>query len=558
SEGIEKAANYIAEQFKSFGVEPAADGSYFQSFDMTTAKAMGACALSFPGGDSAYVVGRDFQPFSFSSSSEFSGGTVFCGYGIVAEEKEWDDFAKVSVKGRVAMILRDQPASWDADSALSPWHKTLRNKVYNAKDRGAVAVLIVNQKPAAGDVDELVHFHSRVSDAYGIPALHISRAVADAQLTRGGLDSLDDLQARLDGGQSASGVLGHILCRGNVEFKHETSKTHNVAGFIRGKGTHASECVVIGAHYDHLGIRRPMTRQFKDGKIVKDGMEPVIHNGADDNASGTSALIELARHFASQPSLNRSILFVAFTGEESGLHGSKYYIDHPLWPTDQTIAMINLDMVGRLDPVSRELTIFGTGTSPKFESMVNEAASRYDLVAATTADPGGRSDHAVFVRKDVPAMHFYSGAHPDYHKPSDTSDKINADGGARITTMVRDLTSALVSLDRRPAFVAVKPKAPEGDPDSTPSYRVVMGIAPGYVDDGKSGMPVDAVNPQGPADMAGIKKGDRIVSIAGRDVANIYDYMAATRGNEPGDVVEVVVIRGDQKMSLKVELAAAR
>ena len=155
-------------------------------------------------------------------------------------------------------------------------------------------------------------------------------------------------------------------------------------------------------------------------------------------------------------------------------------------------------------------------------------------------------------------MHFYSGAHPDYHKPTDTADKINAGGGARITAMVRDVAESLVRRNERPQFVEVKPKKPKGDPDAMPSYRVVMGIAPGYVEDGEPGMPVDAVNPNGPADLGGMKKGDRIVSIGDKEVVNIYDYMAATRGNKPGDTVKVVVVRGDERVTLQVTLAAAR
>lgn len=557
TEGIEQAAQYIAAQFREAGVLPASGESYFQTFEMTTEKQLGECMLTFPGQDAELKSNRDFMPFAFSSSAPFEGGVVFCGYGIVAEEQSRDDFENVDVEGRVAMIMRGQPASWDHVSDLSPWHKTLRNKVYNAKDRGAAAVLIVNQADDDGE-DELVEFSHHASDAYGIPAMHISRRVADAHLKRGGLASLRELQEKLDGGATASGVLGHVLCKGKVEFVQRSSNTHNVAGLIRGKGPHANECVVIGAHYDHLGVRQPMMRRFKDGKIVKDAARPEIHNGADDNASGTSALIELARYFAKQKALPRSMLFIAFTGEESGLHGSKHYIDHPLWPVADTIAMLNMDMIGRLDSSSKKLTIFGTGTSPVFESLVQDASSRHDLVPSTTPDPGGRSDHAVFVRKDVPAMHFYSGAHPDYHKPTDTADKINAGGGARITAMVRDVAESLVRRNERPQFVEVKPKKPKGDPDAMPSYRVVMGIAPGYVEDGEPGMPVDAVNPNGPADLGGMKKGDRIVSIGDKEVVNIYDYMAATRGNKPGDTVKVVVVRGDERVTLQVTLAAAR
>ncbi|MHC5111042.1 MAG: M20/M25/M40 family metallo-hydrolase [Planctomycetota bacterium] len=560
SEGIRLAAEYIAREMKKAGLRPGASDSFHQSFDMTTSRELGPCGLEFGIGEGTPVkakMGEDFIPFGFSSSDSFSGGAVFCGYGIVAEESGWDDFSKVPVEGKVAIILRGQPEVWEYHGDTNPWHKTLRNKVYNAKDRGAAAVLMVNQAPDEGEADELIPFASRGADAYGMPAMHISRKLADRLLQGGGAKSISELEAELEGFKPNSQNLGDVKLRGEVQFVQKSSATDNVIGLLKGSGPLSDEFVVIGAHYDHLGRRKPMMRKFKEGKIVEDKGGPMIHYGADDNASGTSGLIEIARILSGE-NLNRSVLFVAFTGEESGLHGSKHYIDHPAVPVEKTVAMLNMDMIGRLDANSRELTIFGTGSATEFDAMLEAATKGLDLTIGANASPGGRSDHAAFVRKGVPSMHFYSGAHPDYHKPTDTSDKINAGGGVQIVKLVARMAAAIANHPSTLTFVEVKPEKKEGDPDVLPTYRVVMGLAPGYVDDGKPGMQVDAVNPDGPADLGGMKSGDRIISISGKKVQNVYDYMAATRGNAAGDTVEVVVLREGKEIKLQVTLAAAR
>jgi C-terminal processing protease CtpA/Prc len=189
--------------------------------------------------------------------------------------------------------------------------------------------------------------------------------------------------------------------------------------------------------------------------------------------------------------------------------------------------------------------------------MVEKAGTAAGLSIATTGDPGGRSDHATFVRQKIPSLHFFSGQHPDYHKPTDDADKINAVGGVKIASLVHAIAGDIAALDAKPTFAEVK-TASSDQPTGTPTYRVVMGIAPGYGDDGKPGMAVEAVTPEGPADLAGLKTGDRIIRIGSKKVANIYDYMAATRGNKPGDLVDVVVLREEIEVALKVKLAPAR
>jgi hypothetical protein len=563
TEGIELAAEYIAERFAGYGLEPAGDhGTYFQTFPIALRRTLGADArLALAGETEVRELGRDFIPFSFSSSDEFSGGVVFCGYGIEAEEKSHDDFSGVDLNGQVALMLRGEPTSWVEENQGRPTrHAMFRNKVYNVRDRGAVAVLIVNQAPTEpGEADQLTEFRETGAEAYGLPAFHVSRGFAQTMLERGGLGSLEELQQRLDAGSFVSAPLGHVKVNGKADVQSQSAPTRNVVAMLPGSGPNSDECVVIGAHYDHLGIQRPMTRRFRGGELVRETHEPAIHHGADDNASGVAALLEIARIAAQERGRNRSLVFIAFTAEEIGLHGSTYYVGQPACDPAKTVAMLNMDMVGRMDPESQRVTVFGAKTGAGIEEVLMSEAARLGLTIETTTDGGGRSDHAPFIRKEIPAMHFFTGIHADYHQPTDTADKINAKGGAAITRLVAHVALDLANRPDRPAFQAVKvERRDQAASDSTPGYRVVMGLTPGYGEGDRPGLKVEAVTPEGPAEVAGMMGGDLIVKIDGKDVANIYDYMGALRKNKPGDRVEVVVIRGGEEKTLSVTLAPAR
>jgi hypothetical protein len=452
-------------------------------------------------------------------------------------------------------MFRGFPPSWNDDEVAVRRSAMLRTKVYNAKDRGALAVIFVNQAPDGVEPDELMPFDGESPDQYGIPAFHLHRAAADRALAAEGMGSLLELQEKLDAGGYLSRTLS-VRARGQSGLQKESTSSYNVAGLLRGEGPRADELIVVGAHYDHLGIRRPMSRRFKAGKLVREPREPQIHNGADDNASGTGALIEIARMMMAGPKPNRSILFIAFTGEEAGLHGSKRYVELPLHPLNQTVAMLNMDMIGRMPRGSGKVTVFGADPETDLGAVVARAAAAIGIEIEHAVDSGGRSDHAPFVARKVPSLHFYTGSHLDYHQPTDDAHKINARGGAKITRLVADVATSLATQEARPRFQASRKK---NEPEGTPStFRVVMGLTPNYVDDGKKGMLVDAVSLEGPAETAGMQGGDRIVEIGGQPVQNIYDYMAATRSNKAGDTVTVVVARDGRERTMQVTLAPAR
>jgi len=554
SPGLKLAAEYIAEQFEIVGLRPGGDyGSYFQTFEITLLREMtgeGSLAIE-EGGVGDLVQGRDFVPLAFSSNDEFTGDVVFCGYGIDAPERKHRDFAHRDLSGKVALMLRGEPDSWtDEDGYHSP-HASFRDKVYNARDRGAVAVVIVNQKPHEGEQDTLIPFDGRGAAQYGIPALHITRGVADRLLADGGMESLDALQDRLDTGGYASGVLSGVRVCGLAGLRTTCSPTSNVVGILEGEGPRAGEFVIVGAHYDHLGIQRPMLRKFKSGKLLTGELKPQIHNGADDNASGVSGLIEVAGLFSHARRPKRSIVFVAFTAEETGLQGSKYYVEHPSVPLDRTVAMLNMDMIGRLKPGSKVIQVFGADTGKELASILQAAGSSTGLEIATPASPASGSDHASFVRTGVVAMPFFTGYHSDYHKPSDDSDKINAPGGAKVVELVHEVAHQIANRDDELTFQ--EPRTRKESSDEMPTYRVVMGLTPNTGGDDKPGMLIEAVNPQGPADLAGMRAKDRIIRIGDKKIANIFDYMAALRGN----AVEGTVLRDGQEVALSVTLSGA-
>ncbi len=558
TEGLELAAKYIEAQYKEIGLRPAGDdGSFFQSFPITLARKLTENSYLTVATDSTpRQLKKDFVPFPFSSNQSFEGDVIFCGYGITATDKQHDDFVHVDAKDKIILMLRGKPADWSDEGGFMRDYGSFRNKIYNAKDRGAVAVLIVNQAPLSGHDGKLFDFDQHGASDYGIPAFHVSRAYAQTMLKLGGADSLEELQRRNDTSSYVSAALTNVKVSGHAAIEKKKAPTQNVVGLLSGSGPLKDEYVVIGAHYDHLGLTRPMMRKFKDGKIVREKSTPQIHNGADDNASGVSGLIEIARALSEKKGPRRGVLFVAFSAEETGLHGSNYYVKHPLVPQPDTVAMLNLDMIGRMPVNGNILEVFGANSGDTFEAYLTKAAKPLGIKIAPSPDTGGRSDHAPFVREKVPSMHFFTGQHSDYHKPTDDAYKINAPAGAKVIRLVSQVASDLASSPSRPKFQEVD-QAKLPSPGGTPTYRVVMGLAPGYGDDGSEGMKVEAVNPQGPADIAGIKAGDRIISIDGKKVANIYDYMASTRSNNPGDTVDVVVVRDGREISIKVTLSGA-
>jgi len=311
-----------------------------------------------------------------------------------------------------------------------------------------------------------------------------------------------------------------------------------VVGLLEGTGE-TGETIVIGAHMDHLGYGGRGSGSL--------GSEDKIHNGADDNASGTAGLLELAQLFSNNPPKN-DILFIAFDAEEKGLIGSKHYVKHPTVELDSVRLMVNLDMIGRMTDSS--VTVGGTGTSPLFEPLLDSLNASGSLRLSYNKAGFGPSDHSSFYAKNIPVLFFFTGTHEDYHRPSDDWEKINAGG----INMILDLASKTVrhvdDMKEKPRFTEAGPKERAG---GRRPFRVTFGIIPSYAG-GERGLKLDGVQPDGPAATAGIIKGDILIEINGKEIKDIYDYMHRLGSLKKGQEVPVKVLRGNDTLELFVQL----
>ena len=551
--GIRRAGQYIADHFAQAGLEPGGeDGSYFQRFTVNLGRRLtGDSELAITGAHlDDLVLGEDYLPFPWSSDRPFGGGVVFAGYGLVDPEREHDDYAGLEVTGKVVLMLRREPPAWNRPGGRPSRQARFVHKVALARQRGAAGVLIVNRRPGAGREDRLVPFRGG-SDDCGLPAVHIKRAVANRMLAAGGLASLQVLQGHLDAAtpRHCSAPLAGVMVRGRAGLSEKGVEARNVIGLLRGSGPHAGEYLVIAAHYDHVGQRA------RGSPFAPPAESPeAIHNGADDNASGTAALIEIARRLARERPLDRSVLAIAFSAEEMGLRGSEHFVEHPTVPRERIVACLNMDMIGRMPENADLVNVFGLDTGRGLADTVYRCADRLDLEVLGSPSPTGRADEASFQVAGIPGLHFFTGLHADYHRPSDDADRINEYGGARVAGLVYEIARELIAAETRPAYHDVATYASLRRPGR---QRPMMGFRPGTTEaGGAAGLLVDAVNTDGPARSAGMRPGDRIVRMGDRQINGLADFLTALRGHQPGKEVEVVVLRDGAEVRLTVRLAA--
>jgi hypothetical protein len=552
---LERAARYLAREFQSLGLEPLHGGSYLQPFTLSTGAVLGSRNLvEVRTGQEQRALrpATDFLPFSFSGRSSAAGGVVFAGYGITAPEAKYDDYFHLDVKDKIVLVLRHEPQEFDEKSVFRgkdfTQHASFINKAINARNRGARALLIVNDRAAhPTEEDLLVKFGStKGPEDAGLPVVQVKRDVADPWFQSAG-KSLADLEARIDKTLEPQSFAFpdslHVTVRVDIERKLAT--VNNVAAWLRGP---SDEHVIIGAHYDHLGLG--------EQDSLAPSMAGQIHPGADDNASGAAGLLELARLFAARrDSLRRSVLFLAFAGEELGLLGSNHYVNHPLRPLDKAVAMINLDMIGRVR--NSKLYMGGVGTGSTFKPLVEEASKKFPFQMDYSAVGYDASDHTSFAAKQVPVLFFFSGLHSDYHKPSDTWEKIDGPGTARVLDLIFEVASRLENTAERPAFVRVTDPRPAAAGSAGGGYGAYFGSIPDFGQT-ENGVKFADVRDGSPAGKAGLKAGDVLVEFGGKPVKNLYDFTYALRNHRPGDVVEVKVLRGEQTLTVKVALEQRR
>jgi hypothetical protein len=550
---LEKAAAYIAHKFHAAGLKPV-DGSYLQEFTVTAHTALGEgnkLTLVIAQQVKELWEARDFAPLNLSTNGQTMGPIVFAGYGITAPEYHYNDYEKVDARGKVVMVLRHEPQEADEKSIFAgknyTLHSELAAKVANAKQHGAAAVLLVNDLPNhPGDDDQLDKFAPAVStEDYGLPVAQISVKYANELLATAKKD-LPGLIKAIDADLQPQSfdLPSDDAARLTVNITVEQRPVHNVAGFLPGE---TKEYVIIGAHYDHLGLGPEHS--------LAPSLAGTVHPGADDNASGTAGVIELAHAIAHSGEHKRGFLFLCFAGEEEGLLGSAYFANHPLEPLGNAVAMINLDMIGRLR--GDKVYVGGIQTGSTFKPMVEKAASDSGLqddLTGTGVD--GSSDHTSFSAKGVPTLFFFSGLHSDYHKPSDTWDKINTEGAVKLLAEVDEIAIALADANERPAFVRVQPAEHNGNlPGGSTSsgYGPYFGSVPDFGESVK-GVAFSDVRDGSPAAKAGLKPGDVLIEFDGNKIENLYDFTYALRAHKPGDTVTVKVLRKGEPVEAQVLL----
>lgn len=536
--GANLAAKYVEKMFRQYKLKPLSKdalgkASFLQTFPHVTAMTLGeANVLSFRGkakGEKiALKIGEDWMPLAFSSASSFENATLIdVGYGISAPTLGQDDYRGLDVKGRIAVASDTVP-----DRNFSAYDN--RRKATIARDAGAKALIIV------GDVSKYQKLnYDNLGDA-GIPVLVVSENAIDLKKDA-------------------------FTVSASVDLVKKTADAYNVVGYLPGTDPKLKdEAIVFGAHYDHLG-------HGGQGSLAVNSTE--IHHGADDNASGTAALIEVARQYAAKRNNKRTLIFISFSGEEEGLLGSKYYVNNPLYPLDKSIAMLNLDMVGRLK--DKKLNVGGIGTAEEWRELVTKknevippvygkgkgsnftpaAPESYQRFSLQLSEDGyGPSDHASFYSKQMPVLFFFTGTHEDYHKPSDTAEKINYAGLKTLVEYVVDIANYLDWNPKRPTF---KVAQSSGQGEGRRGFAVTIGVVPGY-GESNDGMLLDGVRDGGPAAIAGLKGGDKVIKFAGKEIRSVQDYVYVL-GDLKADVeYEIIVKRGDETLTFKVKPQARK
>jgi len=528
SPGARCAADYIAGFLREAGLQGAGpEHSYFQAFDVQMGSMLGAGNLLEVDGRRMALEG-DWVPFGFASSETVSGSLIYGGPGVSMPGNPDDQYAHLDIQGKIVVVEGADPHGPGGSSLAGDPH----HKASIAAGRGAAGILILLEEgedlpdPAANDRPEVK-----------IPAAAISGSAAQALRTAAGAGGSVELTTALE---------------------PRMVEVRNVVAVIPGSDpTLGRQAIVVGAHFDHLG-------HGGEGSLDPDGRE--IHNGADDNASGTAALMEVARSLAQSPEKPaRTIVFVAFTGEEKGLWGSGYFTRNPIVPMENTVAMLNMDMVGRLR--DNTLTVYGTGTAQEFPEFLEEVnqAQPEPFVLASIPDGFGPSDHSSFYGEGVPVLMLFTNTHADYHRPEDDWDRIEVEGLHRIVAFAGDVTGRLAGSATTEAL-AVHYVAGAGNPhgggmptgdeaSASPSrgYGAYFGTIPDMTPQ-DFGVRITGVREESPAARAGLQGGDVIVELGGKEISDLYAYTYALQEHKPGDEVVVVVLRKGERLSLTAVL----
>ncbi len=545
--GLTRAEHLIEKRYKELHLQPAGVKGYAQPFNVVTGarlKSDNRFSVQTSDKKQDLKIEQDFVPFSFSSSADLGGSLVFVGYGATADEFHYDDYDGVDVKDKIVIALRYEPSGFAEKSGNHglTQHSQLITKAINARNHGAKALVIVNGKLGDGEEDLLTRFGSVSGpENVGIVMVQAKNAIADAWLQTTG-KTLKAVQEQINSNtKPASFALPDTLHVAlNIDIETTRATVNNVLAWLPG---HSDEYVIIGAHYDHLG--RGNFDSLAPSQIGQ------IHPGADDNASGTAGVLELARLLAPQRGqLKRGVLFMNFAGEELGLLGSAEWVKEPTRPLNKAVAMLNMDMIGRIK--DDKVYIGGVGTGSTFKSVLEQAQKEAPFKVESSAGGYSSSDHTSFVTKKIPVLFFFSGLHSDYHKPSDTWDKINGASAAKLLDMVESVAVQLANADQPPQFQVVAEEKPVSGGGGG-GYGPYFGSIPDF-GQVENGVKFSDIKPNSPAAKAGLKAGDILVQFGDKPIKNLYDFTDALRRSKVGDVVEVKVMRDGQPVTASVKL----
>jgi len=551
STGEQQAGDYIAAQLARIGARPLPGRQdVFMSFDFTAGSRDGGSQLS--SGSQRFSAPADVVALSFSDDGTVSAPAVFAGYGIVVPEAQnfgYDSYATLDVKDKAVVVLRYFPEDADKETkSILARYSDLRYKALAARQRGAKALLVVTgpRSPNAGQTVPIT-FDTALAGS-GIPAASISGKAAAALF---GSRSIEAVQKELDSGNPhvAGFALDGVTVELSTKLVREKRTARNVVAFLPATSPVTGvekPWIVVGAHYDHLGLGRNGNSLASGADVGKP------HVGADDNASGSAAVLAVAEAFAHRPMRRRNLVVALWSAEEIGLIGSNMFVNAPPIPLDQVAAYFNFDMVGRMQ--DNKLAVQATGSSTTWASLIERANVAAGFNLNLQPDPYQPTDVATFNQASVPSLNFTTGAHLDYHKPSDTPDKINYEDLDRIAEFATTIAARLMESDQAPQFVKVEQSS---QTVNRTGVRVFTGTVPDYAADAK-GLLLSGVIGGGPAEQAGLQKGDVIIEIAGQTIANIYDYTYALELLKIGEPVKVVYMRGSERRETTLTPAARR
>ncbi len=534
--GAFKAADYIARVFEQSGLEPKGTNGYFQDWTPFNGTRPGAeNFLRVKRGSVWEAPAEAIRPVTATANAKIEGELVFVGYGISQPNAGYDDYESVDVSGKIAVILRGAPR-WEGVSAEIQRAARLQAKIATAVQKGAIGVILVNQPDSDGLLP--LGFARRPTNNTAV-LMNVQASVGDKLLAPLGLTVAEAVKRIHETGLPISASLNATAeLAASIETFPATAR--NVIGFIPGNDPQLrDEVIVIGAHYDHLGYGEVGSLMPEPGEI---------HHGADDNASGTAAIMELARLLAqNRDRLKRSVLVIAFSAEEEGLLGAAHFVQNPTVPRENIVAMLNFDMVGRM--TNNRVSVSGVGTAAEWESIL-KAANTDNLTLQLSASASGGSDHMPFMQRSIPVLFFFTGMHPDYHRSSDTWDKINYEGQAQIVALAERVVYDTANRPERLQFTRPQQPQPSGQRAQRSGFRVRLGLMPAYSEE--DGVLLEGVAPNSPAEKAGLKQGDRIIAAMGQRVKNIEELTALYEKMEPGKPVELIVVREGKELKIQV------